>query len=84
MSPLPRRSRIIYIRASSRIWFDKIVMNRNKSDDARYKFFFRMSRETVAYVLRCSTTSDSVLNWGSYKNIGYLNETIWLELSFHR
>ena len=54
MSPLPRRSPSIYSKARSRIWLEEIVMNRNKFDDARYKFFFRMSRETVAYIV-CSS-----------------------------
>ena len=51
MSPLPRRSPSIYSKARSRIWLEEIVMNRNKFDDARYKFFFRMSRETVANIV---------------------------------
>ena len=52
LSPLPRRSPSIYSKARSRIWFEEIVMNKNKFDDARYKFCFRMSRETVAYIVQ--------------------------------
>ena len=50
--PLPRRSPSVYSKARSRIWFEDIVMNRKKFDDARYKFFFRMSRETVAHIVQ--------------------------------
>ena len=52
LPPLPRRSPGIYSKARSRIWFEEIIMDSNKFDDARYKFFFRMSRETVAYIVQ--------------------------------
>ena len=52
LPPLPRRSPSIYSKARSRIWFEKIVVNRNKFDDARYKYFIRMSRETVAHIVQ--------------------------------
>ena len=52
LSPLPRRSPSIYSKARSRIWFEEIVMNINKFDDARYKLFFRMSRETVVHIVQ--------------------------------
>ena len=52
LPPLPRRSPGIYRKARSRTWFEEIVMDKNKFDDARYKLFFRMSRETVVYIVQ--------------------------------
>ena len=52
LQPLPRRSPSIYGKAISRVWIEEIVMGNNKFDDARYKNFFRMSRETVAYIVQ--------------------------------
>ena len=40
MSLLPQRSPSICSKPRSRIWFNEIVMNRKKFDDARYKCFF--------------------------------------------
>ena len=34
------------------MWFEEIFMDKNKFDDARYKYFFRMSSETVAYIVQ--------------------------------
>ena len=52
LPPLPRRSPGIYSKTRSRVWFEEIFMDNNKFDYARYKYFFRMSRETVAYIVQ--------------------------------
>ena len=52
LPPLPRRSPSIHSKARSRVWFEVIFMNMNKFDDARYKYFFRMSRDTFAYIVQ--------------------------------
>ena len=52
MPPLPRRSPSVYSTARSRIYFEDLVMDMKKSDGARYKYFFRMSRDTVAYIVQ--------------------------------
>ena len=52
LPPLPRRSPSIYSKARSRVWFEIIVMNRNMFDDASYKYYFRMNRDTVAYIVQ--------------------------------
>ena len=75
MSPLPRRSPSIYSKAMSCIWSQEIVMNNDKFDDARCKFFFRMSRETVAYIVqalyhdlqRTYTNFKQVLSFGQIR-----------------